>query len=347
MMQGRGTNVRLKDIAAQAGVSVMTVSKVMRDAPDISAGTKARIKALAQRMGYVPDTLAQGLRTRTTKLLGLVISTATNPIFSRILLALEERAHEMGYDLIIAHHLLNAEREDGIIRRLLSRRVDGLFLSPVYRLSPNAPAYEEIRLRGTPTVILGHPAAFCAGFPSVETEDLRASAAVTKHLIEQGHRRIAFFTGPAASPAAQERLEGYRHALREANVEQDDRLVFVAGNSIEDGQKTALQMLNEDAHPTAIQGFNDLVAIGAANVLLNQGLKIPQDISITGFGNILLSEHFRVPLTTVRQPKFRLGVAAMELMQKLIRGEQVESRRMDAEMIIRASVGRPANSEAR
>jgi len=340
-MQSRGTNVRLKDIAAQAGVSVMTVSKVMRDAPDISAATKARIKVLAQRMGYTPDTLAQGLRTRTTKLLGVVISTATNPIFSRILLALEERAHEMGYDLILAHHLLNVDREEGIIRRLLSRRVDGLFLSPVYRLSPAAPAYEEIRQRGTPTVILGHPAPFCAGFASVETEDLRASATMTKHLIEQGHRRIAFFAGPAASPAAQERLEGYRRALRDADVEPDDRLVFVAGNSIEDGQKTALQMLNEDAHPTAIQGFNDLVAIGAASVLLNQGVKIPQEISVTGFGNTLLSEHFRVPLTTMRQPKFRLGVAAMEMMSKLLRGDPAESRRMDAEIITRASVGPP------
>jgi LacI family transcriptional regulator len=345
-MQSRGANVRLKDIAAQAGVSVMTVSKVMRDAPDISAATKARIRALAQRMGYTPDTLAQGLRTRTTKLLGIVISAATNPIFSRILLALEERAHETGYDLIIAQHLMDVEREERIIRRLLSRRVDGLFLSPVYRLSPHAAAYEEIRQRRTPTVILGHPAPFCTGFASVETEDLRASANMTQHLIEQGHRRIAFFAGPAASPAAQERLEGYRRALRDAHVEPDDRLVFVAGNSIEDGQKTALQMLNEEAHPTAIQGFNDLVAIGAASVLLNQGVKIPQDISVTGFGNTLLAEHFRVPLTTMRQPKFRLGVAAMEMMVKLLRGDPAESRRMDAEIITRGSVGPPPSKNA-
>jgi LacI family transcriptional regulator len=98
-------------------------------------------------------------------------------------------------------------------------------------------------------------------------------------------------------------------------------------------------MLNEGARPTAVQAFNDLVAIGAATVLLKQGIRIPEDISITGFGNILLSEHFRVPLTTVRQPKFRLGVAAMELMQKLLRGEPVESRRLEAEIIPRASIG--------
>ena len=340
-MQKRVANVRLKDIAARAGVSVMTVSKVMRDAPDISAGTKARIKLLAQQMGYVPDSMAQGLRTGATKLLGLVISTVTNPIFSRIVLALEQRAHQLGYDLILAQHHLQPELEEEVIRRLLARRVDGLFLSPVYRLSQKSAAYDEIRARGTPTVILGHPALFCMGLPNVETEDLRSSAALTEHLIKIGHRRIAFFAGPAASPAAQERLEGYRHAMREGNLEIDDRLIFAAGNTIEDGAASALQMLNEGARPTAIQAFNDLVAIGAANVLLDQGVSIPGEMSITGFGNILLSEHYRVPLTTIRQPKFRLGVAAMELMAKLLRGEQVESRRLEAEVIHRNSVGPP------
>jgi LacI family transcriptional regulator len=103
-------------------------------------------------------------------------------------------------------------------------------------------------------------------------------------------------------------------------------------------------MLNEGARPTAIQAFNDLVAIGAANVLLNQGLAVPGDVSITGFGNILMSEHFRVPLTTVRQPKFRLGVAAMESLAKLLRGEPAEPRRLEAEIIPRASSGPPPKS---
>src|ERR1041384_4178912 len=126
--------VRLKDIAELAGVSVMTVSKVLRDAPDISAATKVKVRQLAQQMGYMPDSIAQGLRTRTTKFFGLVIPATTNPIFARMILAIEEQAYESGYDVILAHHLNMPEREDRIIRRLLSRRVDGLFLAPVYRL---------------------------------------------------------------------------------------------------------------------------------------------------------------------------------------------------------------------
>src|SRR5439155_620524 len=200
--------VRLKDVAERAGVSLMTVSKVLRNAPDISLQTKTRIRRLAEEMGYVPDSLAQGLRTRTTKLLGLVISATTNPA---------------------------------------------------------------------------------------------ASYQATRHLIQLGHKRIAFFAGPAAAPWAQSRSEGYHRAIREAGIDDDDNLIFSAGSTIEDGQKAALEMLNEDVCATAIQAVNDLVAVGAANVFLNQGLKIPQDLSILGFGNVPPAEHFRVPLTTVGQ----------------------------------------------
>src|SRR5690606_16253485 len=107
----------------------------------------------------------------------------------------------------------------------------------------------------------------------------------------------------------------------------DERLVFQAGASVEDGAKAALQMLNEGVKPTAVQAASDLVAIGAADALLNQGLRIPQDLSIVGFGNILTSEFFRVPLSTISQPKFRLGTAAVETMMPLLKGEKVESKR--------------------
>lgn len=332
--------VRLKDIAERAGVSAMTVSKVLRDAPDISAKTKTRVKTLAQEMGYVPDTLAQGLRTRTTRTIGLVISAVTNPIFSRAILAIEQQAHEAGYELILAHSLNDPAREEAVIRRLLSRRVDGLIISPVYRISPTAQAYDELRAAEVPVVILGPRAPFCAGFASVETEDLNASQAVTAHLLELGHRQIAFLAGRGPTPWSQDRLEGYRKARREAGLEWDEGLVFTAGATIEEGECAALQLLNEGGKFTAIQAATDMVAIGAASCLLKQGLKIPGDVSVAGFGNILLCEHFSVPLTTVRQPKFRLGAAAMETMRKLLRRQPVESIRLHAELLVRASTGR-------
>ena len=331
--------VRLKEIAAAAGVSVMTVSKALRDKPDLSAATKERIRKLAAEMGYLPDVSAQGLRSRTTRLLGLVISASTNPVNARIVMAIEERAHELGYDVVIAHSLNRPEREEAVLRRLIARRVDGLFISPVYRLGETAGIYEELAKRGIPTVVLGHGAPFCRQFPAIETDDLAASAAATRHLLDLGHRRIAFFAGPMVAPWARERLEGYRRAHRDAGVPVADQLIFNAGTTIEEGASAALQFMQERPDATALQCAHDLVAIGAADALLDQGVRIPGHISVVGFGNILVSEYFRVPLTTVRQPKLRLGAMAMETMLKLLKGEPTRSHRLLAELVIRASSG--------
>ena len=331
--------VRLKEIAAAAGVSVMTVSKALRDKPDLSAATKERIRKLAAEMGYLPDVSAQGLRSRTTRLLGLVISASTNPVNARIVMAIEERAHELGYDVVIAHSLNRPEREEAVLRRLIARRVDGLFISPVYRLGETAGIYEELAKRGIPTVVLGHGAPFCRQFPAIETDDLAASAAATRHLLDLGHRRIAFFAGPMVAPWARERLEGYRRAHRDAGVPVADQLIFNAGTTIEEGASAALQFMQERPDATALQCAHDLVAIGAADALLNQGVRIPGHLSVVGFGNILVSEYFRVPLTTVRQPKLRLGAMAMETMLKLLKGEPTRSHRLLAELVIRASSG--------
>jgi DNA-binding LacI/PurR family transcriptional regulator len=333
--------VRLKDIAAQTGVSVMTVSKALRDAKDVSAATKARVKNIASQMGYVPDRFAQAMRTRKSKLFGLVISAMTNPVYSRVVLAIEERAHELGYDVLLAHTLNNVEREEACIRRLLSRRVDGLFIAPVYRMGSEARAYQEILATETPTVVLGHTAPFCTSFPNVETDDLLASYSVTQHLIKLGHKRIAFFAGPSATPWTQERFEGYRRALREYGIEVDEKLVFQAGRTIEDGAKAALQMINETTGVTAVQAINDMVAVGCVETFLGQGIKVPEQLSVAGFGNILLGEHSRIPLTTVRQPKFTLGNAAVDSMIKLLRGEPADSKRLPAELIIRDSTAKP------
>jgi len=338
--------VRLKDIAERAGVSIMTVSKALRDEPDVSPSTRERIRQLAQQMGYVPDSTARGLRSQTSGLFGVVISSITNPVFSRMLRAIEEHAHQTGHGVLIAHTHSSPEREELCIRRLMSRRVDGMFISPVYRIEQEARIYQELLARGTPVVLLGHPAPFCTAFPGVSTDDLQASYNTTKHLLELGHKRIAFLSGRLVAPWAQERLHGYRRALREANLDVDDWLVFNAGSTIEDGVKTGLQMLNEHCDATAVQAVNDLVAVGCANAFLHQGMRIPQDISVVGFGNVLLSEHFRVPLTTVRQPKYRLGEAAMEMMLKVILRDRVESRRLPAELVVRESTGPPRKQTA-
>jgi len=337
--------VRLKDVAARAGVSVMTVSKVLRDASDVSKATKAKVRRLAEQMGYVPDSFAQSLRSGKSRLLGVVVPSVAHPVLSSVLLALEERAHELGYDIIVAQSLDLPHREEICIRRLLSRRVDGIFIYPVYRLAPDARIYDELHQSATPTVLLGHGAGFCRQFVAVETEDLGAGASLTKYLIELGHGRIGFLAGPPAAPWAQQRLDGYRRALREASLETDDRLVFAAGASIEDGEKAALQLLNESAQVSALIGVNDYVAVGAANILLNQGLKIPDDLSVAGFGDLQIGEYFKVPLTTVQEPKRRAGDAAIDCMMRLLRKQTAESKRLAIDLVIRSSTAAPQKNK--
>jgi LacI family transcriptional regulator len=337
--------VRLKDIADRAGVSIMTVSKALRDEPDVSEATKVRLKLLAQQMGYVPDSTAQGLRNRTTKLFGLVIPSLANPIFARLVLAIQERAYELGYDVLLGYTLHSPEREENCIRRFLSRRVDGLFVSPVYRLETEARIYQELLARKVPTVLLGHTAAFCSQFPNVATDDLAGSYLATQHLLQLGHKRIAFLSGPPAAPWTKERFEGHRRALRQAGLDVDEKRVFQAGRTIEDGNKAAMQMIQEAVAVTAVQAINDLVAVGCAEAILKQRVRIPEDLSLVGFGNAMLSEHFRVPLTTIDQPKHRLGAAAMDVMIQLLRGQRPESKRLSPQLVVRASSGTaPATS---
>src|SRR5215475_7709269 len=338
--------VRLKDIAARAGVGVMTVSKALRDKHDVSPETKTRVKLVAQQLGYVPNSSAQGLRTRTTRLFGIIVSSLTSPIFSRVVLALEERAYELGFDALVAQTLDIPEREEACVRRFLARRVEGLFIVPAYRMATEARIYQELLARGLPTVVLGHTVPFCSQFVNVESDDVSGSYKATQHLLGLGHKRIAFFSGPPGTPWTQERFEGYRRALREAGLDVDEKLVFQAGRSIEDGAKAALQLINESADATAVQAANDMVAVGCAEVFLAQDIKIPQDMSIAGFGDTMLSEHFRVPLTTVSQPKHRLGMAAIDSMLQLLHGRRPESKRLPAQLVQRASSGIPPATPA-
>jgi DNA-binding LacI/PurR family transcriptional regulator len=229
---------------------------------------------------------------------------------------------------------------------MLPRRIDGLFIHPVYRFAPTSSIFDELLKGRTPTVLLGHHSPFCASFPSVETDDAAASCQMTEHFLRLGHRRIAFFAGPPAAPWAQERFEGYRRALRNAQLPLEDRLIFGAGLTIEDGQKAAEQMLNESADATAVQTVSDLVAIGVARTLGRRGLKIPDDISLAGFGNYLVGEHFHIPLSTVQLPRQEVGHAAVQTMQRLLRGEKPESRRLGAELILRGSTSPPHSAAA-
>jgi DNA-binding LacI/PurR family transcriptional regulator len=172
-------------------------------------------------------------------------------------------------------------------------------------------------------------------------DDAAASCRVTQHLVELGHRRIAFFAGPPAASWAQQRLEGYRRALREAGIPWEDHLVFTSAASIAAGEQTALQMLSESTNTTAVQTVSDLAAVGAAKAFSKAGLRIPEDLSLAGFGNDPVAEHGRVPLTTVQQPNELLGITAVECLMRLLAGGAPQPASVPAQLIPRNSTAPP------
>ncbi|MBM3822880.1 MAG: LacI family transcriptional regulator [Verrucomicrobia bacterium] len=333
--------VRLLDIASRAKVSIMTVSKAMRDEPDISSATKSKIKLLAQQMGYVPNSAAASLRNTRTRLLGVVLPSLSHPYWIRVLSGIEEEAHARGYHLLVGQTLQRAEREEQVLRGFFARNADGFLVAPVYRLAAQAPVYQFLAAQGTPAVVLGQRALFCADFPNVECGDLQAGERATRHLLELGHRHIAFFAGPVVSPQSQERYEGYRRALREAGLTQDDKCLYNAGTSMEEGEAAALQFLHERCAATAIVAINDMVAAGVMSVLTQQGISVPRQVSVVGAGNFHFSDKLPSPLTTMHLPKFSLGTAAVDLLLKQLEGHRVESKRLPCELIARASTAPP------
>jgi DNA-binding LacI/PurR family transcriptional regulator len=333
--------IRLKDIAERAGVTATTVSKVLRDAPDISAETKARIRQIAESLGYVPDSGAQSLRSKKTHMLGVLISAVTDPFSSRVLLGLEEKASEFKFDLLLAQTFNDPQKELAAIERFMSRRVDGFIISPVHRFAERVPVYEELLRLEIPTVIIGPVPNWASRFVSVETDNLEASEKITKHLISLGHKKIAFLAGPSFSPAYKARLDGYRKALRDSGIQCNDSLVVLAGTTIEEGYQAMTSAYAELKDVTAIAAVNDSVAVGAVQFLIKNKFRVPQDVSVVGFGNYLISEYGQVRLTTVRQPKYRLGLAAIDMINQLLSKKQVSPLVLSSELLIRESTAPP------
>jgi len=339
--------VTLKQIAQEAGVSIMTVSKVMRDYPDIAPKTKERIRSIANHLGYVPDAAARSLRTRSTRTIGVVLPNISQTYFPRVFVGIEQVAKARGYKLLLSHSNDDPHQEAAEVRELLSRKVDGLIIVPANRLDASYDMFTMLESRNVPTVIVDRQPQPLANFLRVVPDDRQGGYLATKHLIDLGHRDIALLAGPSGSPSTQERTEGYRRALQESGIAFRDDLVFSAGSEISDGQKAASELVNERTRCTAIFAHNDLVAIGAAEFFLQQKWRVPEDVSIIGYGDLHGAALYRVPLTTVRQPQSGLGQLAVQVLFERMAGRPAESRRMPVEVIVRSSTGLPKDKSSR
>ncbi len=335
------TMIRLKDVAKRVGVSQMTVSRVLRGAPDISPATQARVHAAARALGYVPDLMARGLRTRRTELVGCVLPRLHDPFWGPAAAAIEAAARARRRDLLLLCSEGDEEIEETALARLLGRRVEGVLLAPVQRPRAAGGIYRHLVEQRAKLVLLGPKPPFLAGFPSVRFADREAVAVGLRHLLELGHRRVAFLAGPTLSPVARERLEGYRETLRRAGIEADDRLVIRAGTSLADGENATRQLLAEERDFTALAAVNDAVAAGALRALTAAGRAVPEQVSLMGLGNHPGAEWAGVPLTTVDPAPAELAHTAARTLFTILDGGRAGDQLLPPRLLRRASTAPP------
>jgi LacI family transcriptional regulator len=330
----------LKDIATSLNLSVMAVSKALRDAPDISFATKARVQAEARRRNYIPNRAAQNLRTQRSGLIGVVVPKINHTYYSHLIWGVERQAEAIGLQVLIGSSLDRAENEMREVQKLISRQVEAILLVPAVRWQHRLGTLELVRASGIPTVLLDAYPAGAENFPRVSwvvSDDQRGGQLATEHLLELGHKEILFLAGPNGSSSSAGRFSGYQRALASAGVPYSDTRVFLADKDIDSGCHAMGQALTEKASFTAVVAHNDSVAIGAADTLFQQGFRIPEDVSIIGFGDGLLAENFRVPLSTIRIPQTQMGETALRMALAMQKGDPVQPRQLPVEIIVRES----------
>jgi len=309
----------LYDIAKDLKVSVVTVSKVLRNQGRISTRTRDRVLKRAKELDYRPNLVARSLVTRRTYTIGLLLPDFTHPFFAEIAKAIAETVRPRGYHVIISYF-----EEDPALERieadsLLSRRVDGLILASS-QLPGRLELFKQLRIRKLPFVLIDRPIdGVRASFVGVDNDAVGNLA--TTHLIEQGCRRIAHLRGPKIGLAAK-RLNGYRAALKKHKMKAPADYVVEAGFQDQTGYEAMKQLLKTNPRPDGVFGYNDPVAIGAMKALLEAGLRVPEDVAVIGAGNVHYSDALAVPLTTIDQKTREIGARAAELLLG-----QIESKR--------------------
>jgi len=331
----------MKDIADDLGLSVVTVSKVLREHPDIGEETRERVLRRVKELNYQPNILARSLVTGRSFLVGLIVPDLIHPFFAEIAKSLSGVIRPKGYSLIVSASEEDGELEAREIRQLQARRLDALVVASTRTRLPELEQREQDAIF---VLIDREVAGAHAHFLGMD--DKAAGRLATEHLIQAGCRRIAHIRGRDTSPAVK-RYEGYREALATHGLEYDESLVIsrtsVDVGSTEQGTEAMKVLLDRPAPPDGVFCFNDPLAVGAMKAIHAAGLRIPEDVAIIGCGNLHYDEMLRVPLSSIEQHSRKLGEQAGELVLSLIAAKQKpepESFILAPELVIRESTTR-------
>ncbi|MFD4230303.1 LacI family DNA-binding transcriptional regulator [Streptomyces sp. NPDC058545] len=330
----------IKDVAAEAGVSVATVSRVLNSHPSVSPDARARVLAAVDALGYRPNAVARSLRTDQTRTLGLIISDVLNPYFTALARAVEEEARALGYSVIIGNADERPELQDHHVRTLLDRRIDGLLVSPTDGGSPQI--LDAVR-GGTPMVFVDR------WIPGVDVPVVRADGCpavrdLVAHLHRLGHRRLAIIAGPAATTTGSERVEAFRDALGEHGLPLPDAYIGQGDFQADSGRRATERFLALPEPPDVVFAADNLMALGALDAIRAHGLRVPQDIALAAFDDIPWFVHTDPPITAIAQPTGDLGRAAVRALVDVIEGRPPQSVTLSASLVVRRSCGEPASN---
>jgi DNA-binding LacI/PurR family transcriptional regulator len=334
----------IKDIARLAKVSHPTVSRALQNSPLVNAKTAAKIRKIADEAGYRASAVARGLVTRKTRTIGLVVTTVNDPFAGEVALGIEQAANDRGYSVFLANSNAEPERERRMVQTFAEQRVDGIVVTSSRVGASYLPMLAELMV---PIVLVNdqYPGEFVH---SVMIENVEGSRAVMEHLISLGHRHIGYVGDRSGYQSDTERLTSYKEALAKARVAFDPTLVVHGDGRPEAAIEAVNGLLALNCPPTAIFCYNDMTALGAMRAIHDRGLRIPEDISVTGFDDLFFASHLQPPLTTVRQPMRRMGEMAIENLLKLMSGEDSAPQvRVEAKLIVRGSTGRASATHAR
>ncbi len=331
-------SVTIKDIATRLNIHHTTVSRALRDHPDVNTETKALIVKTAREMRYVQNASASNLRSKQSHIIGVIVPGVQYYLFSSIISTLTKRADEAGYTVMIFQSDDDYEIEKQNVRALMQNRAAGLIVS-VAAGTEKFDHFDLLEKQGIPVVYFDrvHPD---PAKNRIVVDNFQGAYQATEYLIKKGRQDIAFLAGPKDIFTFHERLEGFTSAMQDYQLPVRQERIYRSENSIRAGQRLTKQLLTEGTVPDAIFCVIDLLAFGAMHVIAEKGLRVPQDIAVIGFDDHPAAEIVNPPLTTVAQPVETMGNRAFDCLMRLVKGDSqacIEEDSLKMTLLLRES----------
>ena len=325
----------MQDVANEAGVSRALVSLVMRGQPNVSEERRLRVLQAARRLGYRPNAMARSLASQRTRTVGIILDDLANPFFAEIVGGIEQLASEAGYQLLLGTGSLRPNREREALETLLEYRADGIIL-----ISPRMAAADIVKASREVPVVLVAREVRDASADLVITDDRHGIELVLDHLVGLGHKRIAHVDGGGGA-GARLRRSSYLRGMRARGLEEYANAIH-GDYTEESGVRAARAMIEAGELPTAVFGANDMTAAGLLGAFDQAGVEVPSDVSIVGYDNVYIAHLAHVSLTTIDQPRVRMGRLALELLLDRIENPRDPVvRRLEPTLVLRSTTARP------